>query len=258
MRKAIAMSLVLGAFAAMAMAQAAFGAHERPAAAGVALRGSIVPVSNACTVPNRFHEAPVSFQSCGTTTSSDTSPLLQPTSGVGGSTSVYYVKPVNLGTANVDIEVSSDANGVKCEGGPWGVPASPDPQTSGCNGTELYNGRTLGESSIRASDHKNCPTAACALGAGTQSATVVDFNFTFRIPCGNKASPVLAAGRCMILSSANTELPGAVTNGDLSVIQIQSVVAKDPGPDGVAGSGCPLLCGTGDEQLASQQGLYIP
>jgi hypothetical protein len=261
-RKGLVTSLGLGiaVLTSLAVAEIGFAAHERPAAAGVAHRGSFVTYSNQCTAPNRVHASPIGFSSCSTTATSDTSPLLQLTGGVGGSNSSWYVKPLNLGTASVDVQVQVDLTQVKCESTFGSTDKAGSDCTSGA-GT-LFNGYLILTIVTRQSDHNNCPPGppgSCPAGSGTQSATMVDYNLSFSVPCGSRASPPLAAGRCAVTNTVNTTWgSGGVVNGKLESLEVRGLVVQDPGLDGVSGNGCPLVCGTGDENNLALPGLYVP
>jgi hypothetical protein len=272
-----AVALALGTFAlvaTMAMAQGAMANHETMQSTA-AMTGSVVPAFKKCKTPNHEHAAPVAFPSCqtpGGATSNhsggDMSVLLigREFSGVTpGSTSTYNVHVINEGTTSVDVKVDANATKVYCEnpakftggaGSPLAISNCGDDNSNGV--ADKYNdpgvgrwtrgqfeGVVLGESTVRSTDHDNC-NAPCE--NGTEAGTVEDFDFTFVIDC--------VGGTCTVDSSARGELAGSVVNGKRSVVQILSVRTQDPGADGVAGTGCPLQCGTLDEREAAQQGLF--
>jgi hypothetical protein len=271
-----ALALALGAFAlvaTMSLAQSAVANHETMQSTA-AMTGSVVPAFKKCVSSNHQHAAPVAFASCqipgGTTPNhagGDASGLLIgqefSTTNPGG-TSSYNVHVINEGTASVDVKVDATATKVFCEnpalftGGATTVLARNNCGDDDSNGTAdkytsptpkwghgQYEGVVLGESTVRSTDHDNCD-AACS--DGTEPGTVEDFDFTFVIDC--------VAGTCSVNSSANGELAGSVVNGKRSVVQVMSVRTQDSGADGVAGTGCPLQCGTLDEREAAQQGLF--
>jgi len=116
-----------------------------------------------------------------------------------------------------------------------------------------YNGVALGESRVRTTDAENC---AAPCDTGTLHATVKDFNFTVKIAC--------VAGKCNSKTTADAQFgPTFVANSDPTIVgklgdvELFSILVKDPGADGSAGTGCPLQCGTGDENIAARTGLFI-
>lgn len=227
--------------------------------------------------------------------SSDLSTLLigKPNSVTGeatgsGFTSSYtntVVHPSNIfgGTDAVDVKVESASSGTFCEFAPnfitaqqvlncgddAGTPSGADSYftgsgANGCADADCYvhgqfEGVTIGTSVIRATDTYSCNSTTdvgCAANPRTKHATVEDFDFSVPIDC--------VAGACNITTSADAQF-GAVYDAakDPTVlntwgsVQLLGIRAQDPGPDGVAGSGCPLSCGTGDEKDAAYQGLWI-
>jgi hypothetical protein len=181
----------------------------------------------------------------------------------------WRVKLVNAGTTSVDVLVDSQGTGVICEGAAkFGSPPT-DPGDAGDTALEIaqcgddnldgvadkngqYEGGLIGKSTIRSTDHQNCNGNTTGCGgahAGTEAGTTVDFDFGFPVDCVN--------GTCNLSSSANTLLGGSVFNGRQSNVEIFSVRALDPGPDGdVAGAACPLNCGNGNEKDFARQGLF--
>jgi len=116
-----------------------------------------------------------------------------------------------------------------------------------------FQGTVGGESRIRTTDAENC---AAPCDTGTLHGTVQDFNFTVKIAC--------VAGACNSTTTADAQFgPSYVPNLDPTIIgkkgnvEIFSILVKDPGPNGTYGTGCPIRCGDGDEQIAARTGLYI-
>jgi hypothetical protein len=262
--------LAVGAFAlvaSFAMAQAAFAGHETLQSTN-ALTGSVVPAYSQCTSGsgNTFHAQPIFFASCNTGLATrDISPLLKgrpydkttAKSGFTSSFSVTVVRPSNtLGSSDVvDVKVVNSSTGTLCENANLFLAAiRPSVCPSGTGGP--FSGNVIGESVIRATDANNCSGAVCPAGSGTLHATVEDFTFSFIIPC--------TSGNCNLTSSADAQFGSPynsakdpTVNGRLADIEIQEVRVRDPGPNGTAGSACPLSCGDGDEKIAAVQGLFI-
>jgi hypothetical protein len=272
-----ALALALGVFAlvaTMAMAQGAMANHETMQSTA-AMTGSVVPAFKKCINHNHEHAAPVAFPSCQTPGGATSNHSGGDASGIligqefsttaPGSTSTYNVHVINEGTTSVDVKVDATANKVFCENSALFTGGASSPLArSNCgddnsNGVaDKYNdagvarwtrgqfeGVVLGESTVRSTDHDNCDLPC---ENGTEAGTVEDFDFTFVIDC--------VAGTCTVDSSARGELAGSVVTNKRSVVQILSVRTQDPGADGVAGTGCPLQCGTLDEREAAQQGLF--
>jgi hypothetical protein len=176
---------------------------------------------------------------------------------------------VNAGTTSVDTLVDSQGTGIVCEKAQKFGNAPPETPPDADEALEIlqcgddnadgiadangaYEGGLIGKSTLRTTDHNNCngTTTGCGgTNVGTLPGTVVDFDFGFPVDC--------TAGTCNLSSSANTLLPGSVVTGKQSSVEIQSVRALDPGPDGdVAGAACPLNCGNGNERDFARQGLF--
>jgi hypothetical protein len=277
MRKTLLLAVgALALVASMAIAQSAFAVHETVGSTK-AMTGSVVPTYKNCPSGDaHFHAAPVSFPSCtGGLATNDTSALLKPKSfGLAGAfTSSYNINivrpstppPTGFGSADVvDVRVTSSANGTLCENPTLFLVAvratnCPNPTNTGVCTTPSaspfcpYSGNTIGESTLRTTDQDNC-TGPC--DNGTLHGTVQDFDFSFIIPC--------VAGNCKIDSTSDAQFGTSYTStsdptvdGKRADIEIMSVRTQDPGPNGTAGTGCPLTCGDGDETDAARQGLFI-
>jgi len=260
------LSLVVGALAlaaSMAVSQAALAGHETVQSTK-AMTGSVVPTYKTCVANDSGHAAPISFQSCAAgIATNDTSALITPqpysTSG-GGFTSSYsvsIVRPSNVFGApdDTDVKVVDTSTGTLCENASLFIVAVRSTVCpSGSNAG--YSGNVIGESLLNTVDGNNCPTLACPAGSGTIHATVKPFTFSFVVPC--------TSGNCNLTTSADAQFgsPYDATkdptiNGKRADIEIKEVVVRDPGPNGTAGTACPLSCGDGDETLAAAQGLFI-
>jgi len=242
----------------------------------------------------RWHASPIAFASCQNGTddvNGPTSPLLlaKPFNGSGtGFKSQFVVAvktpspgpPTGFGSADaIDVKSSSTGGPTLCKTkavDPSGVngwvtaafadlrctrPDGSNPCTAGTDDPVtgcVYSGNTIGESTIRVTDADNCPTITpCGDVAGTtQHATIVDFDFSFVVPC--------TLGACGVVTTADAQFGPSyvVANdptdvGNRSDVEILSVRSQDSGGNGDAGTGCPLTCGDGDEHDAARQGVFI-
>lgn len=113
-----------------------------------------------------------------------------------------------------------------------------------------YTGQLLLRTMLRVTDRANG-------AAGTVSATVQDLRFD--VPFGCLATAGTAGGTCTLSTTADTLVPGFAREGKRTVIASQGLEMMDAGPDGsVSGSACPPTCGTGDERVYLEQGLFAP
>jgi len=294
-RKTFSFVGALALVASMAFAQAALASHETVQSTSQ-LTGSVVPTYKECTTATstRSHASPIPFRSCQVGTDNidgDTSPLLigRAFNAPGGGFKSQFIvsnknpspdPPVGFGATDVqDVRSFSHATGVLCETKAvdvtgqtgWVTGAFADlrctksnganPCTVGTDDTTLqcvYSGPTIGESTIRVTDADNCPSVSpCGDVPGTtQHATVVDFDFSFKVPC--------TLGTCDVNTTADAQFGASyvVANdptdvGNRADVEILSVRAQDSGGNGDAGTGCPLTCGDGDEHDSGRQGLFI-
>lgn len=82
-----------------------------------------------------------------------------------------------------------------------------------------------------------------------EPATATDLDFFVPLEC--TATPSAATGStCATSTTANTILPGAITEGAAMVADVFRVRVDDAGPD--------LTLGTSDDRLFAQQGVFVP
>jgi hypothetical protein len=85
--------------------------------------------------------------------------------------------------------------------------------------------------------------------SGSDPATSVDAPLRIAIPCSGTSST--SGSTCAIATTADTVLPGAVTEGRRAIWELGSVEVFDGGADGLASS-------AGDNSLFAEQGIFVP
>jgi hypothetical protein len=104
-----------------------------------------------------------------------------------------------------------------------------------------YTGELRVSMTLRATDRSNGSSS-------TEPATVDDFAFNFTMPC--TATAGTAGSTCSITTTADTLIPGWVSEGRRTIWQFGGVSVLDGGADGVAH--------TGPNTLFARQGLFVP
>ncbi len=208
--------------------------YPRPGA-GTPLHVPLVPAFAACTAPNGSHVGPLDKPSCAPPTR-ESSLLTTSTIGVGSGSARFNVVVGNpsTGVDEADIAIVARATDVR----------------RGIDGAD-YAGRTLLRTTLRITDRANGP-------AGTEAATVQDTRLALPVDC--VATPGSGGSTCTLNTTADTLVPGLVPEGKRSVLSAFTLELADAGPDGnvTPASGCPPLCGTGDEAVFLRQGVFAP
>jgi len=188
----------------------------------------LVPAYDACSAPNDTHGAPLAFGSCSppTQTSSrltigtpDANALAAGTIG-----SVRYSAVVgnpSTPTNEADLKIGVSVTGV-------------------LNKSDLtpYDGELSADAGLRITDRSNSPSPG-----GPGPGTVEDTSFPVTVPC--------TAGTCVVSTSANALMPGAVLEGRRAIWQLGQVKVYDGGADGVAST-------AGDDTLFMVEGVFVP
>jgi hypothetical protein len=104
-----------------------------------------------------------------------------------------------------------------------------------------YTGELEGILGLRITDRSNGP-------AGNTPATVADAPLRFVFSCAATGAGI--GGDCNVTTTADTLVPGLVTEGKRSVWEVSDVKVYDGGPDGDAD--------TADNSLFATQGLSTP
>lgn len=212
---------------------ASTSAFPRPGGA-TPLYAPLVPAFRQCISPNSEHVAPLSSPSC-------TPPALQSslltTSSVGG----------GWGLARLDVRPGNPITPADEADVAIGVSAA---DVRAASDSADYSGQVILTTALRVTDR--------ASGAGENvSATVADVTLGVPIDCVPSADPARGSD-CHIATTIDSLLPGFAREGKRTVAATPTLSIYDAGPDGSAGSGCPLSCGTGDESPYLVQGTFTP
>jgi hypothetical protein len=259
----LVVSLALGSVLALALTSVALATHARPGA-GSPLRVPLVPAYNQCNPPgNSTHVAPIALPSCNP-------PVLNSdivtvgTTGLGSGfikLSVFCQAPevtppctFGDGQEEEDIQVDTFASDVRCQ------KVAPGCTAAGAD----FTGQLFGSSPIRITDHSNgSPVGVtCADAAGNPpcvTATTINSDFEVPMAAGSCVATGGAAGaNCNFSTTINTAVPGAVKERQRGVVSVFGLKVFDFGEDGSAGATCAPICGTGDETIFLDQGLFLP
>ncbi len=193
----------------------------------------LVPASRQCTnaTQNRTHGAPLAFGSCHP-------PVREsPNLTVGGDDGI--APAYSLGSLRVDVlpgaPGEADDADVRFRFGLTNVMNAAD-RTD-------YTGELQASFDVRLTDSD--PGAP----AFYPPATVVDFPFSFTVPC--VANPdSLRGGDCALTTTAEAVLPGSIQEGARAIWGLSDVRVFDGGPDGDVD--------TADNSLFARQGVFIP
>jgi hypothetical protein len=215
--------------------------YPRPSG-GTPYRVPLVPAYDQCTTAsqNANHVAPLALDSCAPPTQS--SPVLT-TSSIGRGTA-HARLDVDQGLASTpedeaDVRIYVRAGDVVCRATNAACPSGA--------GSE-FTGSLLFDARFRLTDRNS--------GFGGVSATTQDSDLQVPLSCaGTPSSP--HGSTCTAVTSADTLIPGYVTEGKRSVFSFLDVTLRDPGPNRSGyGSGCPPACGDGDESVYMHQGVF--
>jgi hypothetical protein len=209
----------------------AASAYVRPKGA-TPVRVSLVPAYAPCASPNASHGTPLASGSC--------SPP-RPAS-----------RYLTIGTP--------DANGQSADStGSVGLTAVPGNPSTTANEADVrvaagitdvrrqadlsdYTGELEALLTLRITD-------ASSGASGSDPATLVDTPLRIAIPCS--ATSGSAGSTCSIVTTADSVVPGVVTEGRRSIWELGPVNVFDGGADGLASS-------AGDNTLFADQGVFVP
>ena len=204
------------------------------------LRVPLVPSYQQCTAPNSQHVPPLDEPSC--TPPALTSQVLTTSSiGKGQGSARLDAMLGNSATPadEADVRIIARAYDVRC--------ATTNSACPGGAGSD-FTGRLLLSSSIRLTDRNS--------GFGGVSATVSDAKLQAPLDCSATADTTLGSS-CAATTTADSLIPGFVTEEKRSVISTFSLTLDDPGPNGSGyGPSCPPTCGDGDEAPYLTQGVF--
>jgi Tol biopolymer transport system component len=88
------------------------------------------------------------------------------------------------------------------------------------------------------------------LGYGNGAVTTQAIAFAFTVPC-TATSDTTVGATCAVSTSADSVVPGAVTEGKRAIWELGQVAVFDGGADGTAST-------TGDNTLFARQGIFVP
>jgi hypothetical protein len=146
------------------------------------------------------------------------------------------------GVDEEDVRIQAYASDVRCDAVTPGCPAQ---------GAD-YSGQVVLTTPIRITDR--------ASGFGGVSATVSDTELSVPFSC-SPTDDTTRGSTCMLDTTADTVVPGFAREGKRAVISTPTFAIEDAGPDGSlspSSGACPPICGSGDESVAWQQGLFVP
>jgi hypothetical protein len=196
--------------------------YARPRGA-TPLFASLVPAYKSCSAPNSSHGAPLSFQSCnppelesqfltvGTPDSNGKAPK-----SVGSVLFSVIPADVRIAVSLTDVRRQSDL--------------------------EDYTGELEADPNLRITDRQS--------GAASDTPTTVgDLAFPVTVPCAGTADTTIGA-TCAITTTADSVLPGTVSEGKRAIWQLGQLEVFDGGPDGLAS--------TEDNTVFARQGIFVP
>ncbi len=203
--------------------------YARPKGA-TPVRASLVPAYRQCTSPNRQHGPPLAFGSCNPAVQ-DSGALTLGTSDANGAQSNmlaharYKTIVGNPSTPadEADIELRVDITDVRAQGT-----------------LADYAGEVEAQSAVRLIDHTGSPGGP---------ATTSDFVLPLTTQCAPTGSTSIGA-TCAVTTTIDTLIPGAIAEGQRSVLQLGQVSVIDGGPDGDTA--------TGPNTVFLRQGVFIP
>jgi len=260
-------------------ASAAFALHARPLSASPTTF-RLVPAFQACTTgSNGQHGSPLILNSCNPPVersaylSARANERAAPWTGAADSTASITLKvtcvssigpPVENGdtppcNANPgdeeDVKISNASAGVRCKGAVG---------QGNCAGgaASFYNGKVLGTSTIRITDHYNAlainPPGTDCTDSTSCTATVTDLPFDVGAQC--------ASGSCSYITSADAVVTNTVQERKRAVVELSQINVQDAGLNGNLVGGippttgiCPPACAQDDAaDVAAVQGIFIP
>jgi hypothetical protein len=151
---------------------------------------------------------------------------------------------LTLGTPDANAKAANSVASLRIGVIP-GIPGPPDDAVANLitsisdvrNASDLtdYTGNLEMRVPLRITDKSNTPYPG-----GPGPGTVVDFTFTWNVPCSATADPNIGAD-CSLFTTADTLLPGSALEGRRAIWQTQEIEVRD-------GAGQPFL----------RQGVFIP
>jgi hypothetical protein len=213
--------------------------YARPKAA-TPLFAPLVIAYKPCSAPDRMHAAPLDHASCSAP--QQTSPYLTAGTPDANGAPANFVGSVRLDTCprsdcpGSDMRIAVLLADVRCQPGVETCGAAND--QSGPD----YTGQLQGRLAFRMTDRRNGSSFA-------ESGTLIDQTFLFTIACFGGTPPSVGGG-CSTTTSANSILPGVITNGKRTIVALDQLTVYDGGDDG--------LTSTSPNRLFAIQGVFVP
>ena len=203
-------------------------------------RFALVPAFNQCTAPNRTHGPSLAFPSCAPPVQSSSVLTIGSPDNNGFAANFtgsmrWIVLPGNTATEADEADVRLNVNLQDIRNRP--------------SGTD-YTGRVLAEADLQITDSSNSDEAP-------EPGTVQKFKYQWPIDCVSTVSTTIGAS-CVLITTADSLVPGTVVEGRRSVWEIGQGDVKDAGPNGTGYANCPPTCGDGDESVFLREGVFVP
>jgi hypothetical protein len=240
-----ALSILIATAASIAVAPVAGASHPRPSLAP-SVRASLVPAYNQCTATNRTHGPPLGSPSCSPPVQSSSSVTVgtQDANGApansAGSVRVAALPGAPGGPEDSDARFVAAISDVRCKAG-----------TTACGSANAadgpdYTGELQAGAIIRITDHFNGTSSA----GGTDPGTLVDLPLPVNMSC----TPTVdtgTGGTCSVNTTFDAVVPtDMVRDGKRAVIELDQLLVRDGGPDGVVN--------TSPNALFAVQGYFVP
>jgi hypothetical protein len=205
--------------------------YARPKGA-TPFRTPLVPAFQSCTAPNRSHGAPLAFPSCSPPVQA--SSFLTVGSPDANSRAANSVGSVSLVAVPGNSGTVADEADTKIRVSITDVRRKSD--------LADYTGQLQLSQTLRITDKLNG-------SAPIDPATVMDLDFPVTVPC-TATSDTTTGASCSVVTTADSVLPGTITELKRTILQLAQVKVLDGGADGLAA--------TPDNSLFAVEGVYIP
>jgi hypothetical protein len=191
-------------------------------------RTPLVPAFGACTATNRTHGAPLAYPSC--TPPAQASDELtvgapdangRPAQSAGALRADVIVGDPSTSADEADVALSFSLTDVREQG------TMAD-----------YTGELLASAVVRITDRDS------------GGATVTDFDYSFSVACSGTSDTSIGS-TCSTTTTADSLVPGAISEGNRAIWEIGQVTAFDAGDDGLAST-------RGDNTPFARQGVFVP
>ena len=196
--------------------------YPRPRGA-TPLFAPLVPAYKSCSAPNSSHGAPLSFPSCNPP--EPESQLLTVGTPDSNGKAAKSVGSMLLNVTPGDVRITVSLTDVRRQAD-----------------LDDYTGELEADPILRITDRQSGT-------AGDEPATVSDFDFPVTVPCAGTADTTVGSN-CAITTTADSVLPGTVSEGKRAIWQLGQIQVFDGGPDGLAS--------TDDNTVFARQGIFVP